>query len=326
MWMLRRTANLSGMILMYHRILDKSEAGNMVQEGMYVAPKTFEGHIEFLKEYFTIVPLSHFITSRNDKKTCACKNVKPICALTFDDGWGDFYRNAYPIIIKNGIFACVFLPTGFIGTRDWFWTEQLAHLLHTMHTENIKILGKNIPSSDIVKTLETMTGSTDYRLERSIMLMKGLRKESTDEILTELSERWGIERMPPGSAFLTWEEIREMFRSGMVSFGSHTDKHHILTSLSYADVRNELIVSRDRLLGEGVVDPTFIPFAYPNGNYDKRIADMVKETGYNLAVTTRRGWIRDPVSQNAYLLNRISVHQDITSTKAMLACRILEIY
>jgi peptidoglycan/xylan/chitin deacetylase (PgdA/CDA1 family) len=311
---------------MYHRILDKSEAGNMVQEGMYVAPKTFEGHVEFLKEYFTIVPLSHFITSRNDKKTCACKNGKPICALTFDDGWGDFYRNAYPIIIKNGIFACVFLPTGFIGTRDWFWTEQLAHLLHTMHTENIKILGKNIPSSDIVKTIETMTGSTDSRLERSIMLMKGLRPETTDGILTELSERWRIERIPPGSAFLTWEEIREMFRSGMVSFGSHTDKHHILTSLSDADVRNELIVSRDRLLGEGVVDPTFIPFAYPNGNYDKRIADMVKETGYNLAVTTRRGWIRDPVSQNAYLLNRISVHQDITSTKAMLACRILEIY
>jgi len=84
--------------------------------------------------------------------------------------------------------------------------------------------------------------------------------------------------------------------------------------------------SKDRLIAEGVIDPSFMPFAYSNGNYDNRILEMVKETGYSLAVTTRRGWIHDPSRKNSYKLNRVGIHQDIASTEEMFFCRILEIF
>ena len=56
--------------------------------------------------------------------------------------------------------------------------------------------------------------------------------------------------------------------SWLVSSGSHTVAHKILTTLTDDEIRNELIESRKKLIAEQVVDPSFIPFCYPNGNYN----------------------------------------------------------
>ena len=76
--------------------------------------------------------------------------------------------------------------------------------------------------------------------------------------------------------------------SGLVSFGSHTHNHRILVHLNEEEVREELVLSKKILLREGAVDPSFIPFCYPNGNLNERIAGMVREAGYHAAVSTGR--------------------------------------
>ena len=74
----------------------------------------FERGIGFLQqEGYKSVPLSEI-----------CKgNFEPdekIVALTFDDGYEDFYLNAYPVLKKHGFTACVFVITGYIGQKsDW---------------------------------------------------------------------------------------------------------------------------------------------------------------------------------------------------------------
>jgi len=82
--------------------------------------------------------------------------------------------------------------------------------------------------------------------------------------------------------------------------------------------------SKERLIAEKVVDKPFIPFSYPNGNYNEKIAWMVKEVGYNLAVTTESGW--NHLGSDPFALRRIAIHQDMTSTEAMFGCRILNIF
>jgi peptidoglycan/xylan/chitin deacetylase (PgdA/CDA1 family) len=99
---------------MYHRIIPEKEASPGLQAGMYVEPKTFEIHIEYLKKYFLIIPLSE--TMNNSGKSFSLKS-KPNCILTFDDGWFDFYKYAYPILKAHDVHATVFLPTKFIGTK-----------------------------------------------------------------------------------------------------------------------------------------------------------------------------------------------------------------
>ena len=115
-----------------------------------------------------------------------------------------------------------------------------------------------------------------------------------------------------------------MKESGLVGFGSHTDNHHILTTLAESETAKELEISRERLLAEKVVDADFIPFCYPNGNHTARIAEMVKEASYSMAVTTKKGW--NEFGSAPYTLKRIGIHQDICSTKGLFAGRISGIF
>ncbi len=125
-WKLRQIPGFNFAILMYHRVIPGNEVRNGVQAGMYVQLETFERHIEFLKKYFSVVPVSE--VSSEAKSRSFTSHDKPRCVLTFDDGWYDFYEYAFPILKTYQIPATVFLPTNFIGTENWFRTDRLALL------------------------------------------------------------------------------------------------------------------------------------------------------------------------------------------------------
>ncbi len=44
--------------------------------------------------------------------------------LTFDDGYRDFYTDAYPVLEKYGLSATVFLPTAFVGQTTRQFNER----------------------------------------------------------------------------------------------------------------------------------------------------------------------------------------------------------
>ena len=50
----------------------------------------------------------------------------------------------------------------------------------------------------------------------------------------------------------------------------------------------------------------------------------VKEAGYDMAVTTNKGW--NSSNSDPFTLKRIGIHNDMTSTEAMFACRIAGIF
>ena len=89
---------LSGklLILMYHRIINKRTSNIYLQDGMYVDPDTFRMHIKYLIRNFTVVSLDCISQIVHRKSTLV--GNKPFCILTFDDGWKDFYENAFPIL------------------------------------------------------------------------------------------------------------------------------------------------------------------------------------------------------------------------------------
>jgi peptidoglycan/xylan/chitin deacetylase (PgdA/CDA1 family) len=94
--------------------------------------------------------------------------------------------------------------------------------------------------------------------------------------------------------------------------------------LKQEEVEEELTRSKEELIVHKAVDPSFIAFSYPNGNYNEEICHMVKEAGYSLAVTTEKGW--NYKGLDPFILKRFPIHQDITSTEAMLGCRIAGLF
>jgi len=313
-------------ILMHHRIIKKNASETFPQGGMYVEPETFGKQIQFLKDNFPIIPLEEVprILGSGNKFG---KN-HPFCVLTFDDGWKDFFENAYPVLKSKNVCATVFLPTDIIGTRKQFWADNLAHILSKI--EKSEKYSRNRSSSSnhiIVEKIENLKGSIEQKIETAAKELKKIPNEEIDRILKELKDKWEIDPMTEGRSFLTWEEAREMYKSGIICFGSHTKNHTILSTVSEDVIREELVQSKNKLVVENVVSPSFIPFAYPNGNYTRRIAEMVEQSGYSLALTTDKGWNRATDDKGElFRLKRIGIHQDIASTDSMLACRIYGIY
>ena len=307
---------------MFHRVVPRSETMKGIQAGMYVELETFEAHLQFLQDYLKVVSLSELTDDIKFKSRII--SDKPICVLTFDDGWCDFYKYVYPSLKAQEIPATVFLPTDFIGTNKRFWTDRLTFLF--FQRENLKstVRGNGIPAHPLVNKLEALRGPIESQLEKAIQILKEYPNEEMENILSEISMRWDISLGDEDRAFLSWEEVREMEQSGIISFGSHTARHKILTTLTDEEVREELISSKENLISEKAVNGSFLPFSYPNGNYNKKIARMVKETGYSLGVTTESGW--NDSGSNPFRLRRIGIHQDITSTEAMFGCRIVNIF
>lgn len=92
---------------------------------------------------------------------------------------------------------------------------------------------------------------------------------------------------------LTWEQVEDMRKSGLVEFSSHGFSHKRLRRCSDEEIRFELQESKrileERLNGE------VKSFCYPYGAFDKRVRKWVYETGYTLDFGTRKGinsWAR----------------------------------
>ena len=313
-----RNNSAETLALMYHRVIPIREAGDMLQDGMYVEPETFEIHVQFLLKYFRLVSIPELSNALRNKRRNS--DHKPFCILTFDDGWYDFYRYAFPILKTFSVPATVFVPTDFIGTSKWFWTDRLMHLFFQRNRPAYSARISELSSVTLVNQLEAIKGSLEFRIERAIEILKGFHDDEIERAISELSTRWGFDSEPQGRAFLSWDEVREMKNSGLITFGSHTASHRILTILSDNEIEDELIRSKQKLIAEKAIDPTCIPFCYPNGNYNAKTAKLVKEMGYHLAVTTENGW--NDGKADLFRLRRIGIHEDITSTKALFGCRI----
>jgi hypothetical protein len=213
------------------------------------------------------------------------------------------------------------LPTDFIGTDRWFWSDRLSRMI-VRRDQRTDTKGKATALSKhpVVRRLEELHGSKETQVEAAIEMLKDYPNGEIEEVIAEVSKRWNLDQNPSGRAFVSWGEVKEMADSGLVSFGSHTATHRILTHLPPEEVQDEVGRSMEKLKEMKAVSPSFIPFCYPNGNYTVDIAMVVREVGCDLGVTTRHGW--NDSNSDLFELKRIGVHQDMTLTKAMYGCRI----
>jgi peptidoglycan/xylan/chitin deacetylase (PgdA/CDA1 family) len=306
----------SRFILMYHRITNPRTEPVYIQPGMYVTPETFAMHLKALQSETIVLPLHELLNRMRQGNGNPAS--KPLCAITFDDGWLDFCTNAFPVLKSLNMPATVFLPTNFIGTDKWFWTDQFAFVWKQLEPR------RRPAATAALRSLSRIQGSFESQIEKAVAVLKNLPGNAIEDVLAELEKCAGTSSRVPGRAFLNWEEVREMRGSGLVSFGSHTAGHQILTTLDQNGIRDELLVSKQKLVEEKAADADGLSFCYPNGNFNQTISALVKESGYSSAVTTKTGW--NSFSENHFALKRIGMHQDMTSTKSLFLSRLAGIF
>lgn len=120
-------------ILMYHGISDQSENGAAYYK-VNTAPEMFERQMRFLKEHgYQTIALSEAVRLLNRRESVGAKRV----VITFDDGFRNFYTEAFPILRKYNFTATMFLPTGYIGV-----TRKSFHSFECMTWDEVRELRK----------------------------------------------------------------------------------------------------------------------------------------------------------------------------------------
>lgn len=103
-------------ILMYHNIGDGGPARVHA-----VSPETFRAQVEFLKRNgFSVISLDEFIRASASAKLLPYKCV----VITFDDGYENNYRHAYPVLREAGFPATIFIPADFINQPGYITAAQ----------------------------------------------------------------------------------------------------------------------------------------------------------------------------------------------------------
>lgn len=311
-------------ILTYHRVLTQSEvSANFVQSGMYVLQEVFERHIRYLKQSYTILSLEELLEVWR-RKTLAPK--QKYCIVTFDDGWVDNYRYAYPILRCYDIPATIFLPTDYIGTHEWFWPDRLAFVLETIRktcSPSSKLakgaaLLQQLSLADVYDRGDDFWHS-DTVVDQIIERGKDFPLREVQELVATLAKEWNI-NLPQERVVLNWDEVGEMSKHN-ISFGSHSCSHQILTNATEKDVLEELSRSKAILTDKGIL---YVPvFCYPNGNSNASIQALVKNCGYQAAVGVGLG-VEGASPGNRYNIRRIGIHNDISDTVPLFAMRLLE--
>ena len=112
------------LVLMYHRVLTERELTSDIEPGMYVTRDAFERHLIYLAEHHEIIGLDELHEWLHGRRQYA----RIPCVITFDDGWGDNYANAFPLLKQYRLPATIFLITDLIGTPSMLTWEQVREM------------------------------------------------------------------------------------------------------------------------------------------------------------------------------------------------------
>jgi peptidoglycan/xylan/chitin deacetylase (PgdA/CDA1 family) len=245
LWQLIANKARSSRILMYHRLTD-----NNIIPG--ISSEKFEAQLQHLCKYYDVVSIDEIISDIKNKQI----NAKKI-ALTFDDGYVDFYEKAWPLLKKYNVPATVYITTEFIDKRQWMWPDKVRVMLNnTAHTKvDVPTIGKlHLNEQDFEKNWHIIS---DCCLS--------LKEPDRNRFLIELAEilEVAIDEHPPiNFSALTWEQLSIMSYEGL-NIGSHTVTHPILTNISHEQLSFEL--SESKRIIEQKLDIEVKGVCYPNG-------------------------------------------------------------
>ena len=112
-------------ILMYHYVRVVTDPKDTIGIGLSVKPPLFAQQMQYLADNgYTTLTMQEVYDILQGRKTLP---TKPI-ALTFDDGYRDFYTAAWPVLQQHGFKATNYAITDFIGWDAYMTWAMLQEL------------------------------------------------------------------------------------------------------------------------------------------------------------------------------------------------------
>ncbi len=283
-------------ILCYHRILPKKKKEQYFCPDLVVQPETFREHCQILQKYYCLLPLHEAV-----QKWSLGNSSKPILAITFDDGYVDNLLYAAPILQSFGLRATFFIISGLTEENLPPWYDFAARCI-----EELNRRGETIPLPGKFNT------GAPLNPQRIIELAKTLSPEERKDFVFSLHQQLGQDpNFEAEDYVMNAQQLVELASQGH-EIGAHSVSHEILPALSDSALKLEIANSRQKL--ESIIQQPITSFCYPNGDFDNRCLEFVRDAGYQQAVTTENG--SNVAPGNPFLLKRRFVHEQRLATSS----------
>ena len=171
---------------------------------------------------------------------------------------------------------------GWLYVKKETFSQQMGYLATKGYTpvtlpevvENLQT-GKPLPQKPIVLTFDD--GYRDF-YENTYPILKVFNFKATAFVITQHVE---------GANYISWDQLREMVGSGLITVGNHTLSHPSLSILTEERLKDEIISAKNII--EGNLGISVNIFAYPYGGANGEAEKILKENGFVAAVTSSRG-------------------------------------
>lgn len=262
-------------ILMYHGV---------VQQGA----QSFADQLRFLARHFKVVSLKTMVDRLSNGHSPAANEI----VLTFDDGLRNNLTVVYPVLRELQVPATFFVCPKLVENQGWLWNHEVRCRLKTLSAPALMELSTALgaPESSTEKVIEwmkTLPLAQRYKAEHAIKL-------ATHSFQPTLAQHASFDMM-------SWDDLH-LLDPNLITIGSHTMSHPILTTLSTQEIEAELTESRQVL--EQRLQREIEFFCYPNGSYHQQAYEMVKKI-YRAAVTTENGIVAGNGALDLHRLPRI---------------------
>jgi glycosyltransferase involved in cell wall biosynthesis/peptidoglycan/xylan/chitin deacetylase (PgdA/CDA1 family) len=271
------------LILGYHGISLLDE--HVWRPGLFLTPDQFASRLESISRMgCPVLPLDDALSR------LATRTLPPLsAAITFDDGFYNFFSSAFPILKRFDYRATVYQTTFYAG-----WNQPIFHLL--CHYLLWKASGKIIESYP----LTGRNGSFDLRTEEGIngasveiwnfARVAGFSQEERQRLAKTLADSVGVDYQEICRRrlfnLMNKEELSQMVKNG-VDIQLHTHRHRV--PLTKDLFLKELADNREFLREIG--QPNATHFAYPSGVYRGEVFPWLVEFGIRSATSCETGLV-----------------------------------
>lgn len=261
-------------LLIYHRVLPEPD---VLRPGE-VDAALFEAQVRFLSRHFTLMTVSDATRALREgtlPRRAAC--------ITFDDGYADNWTVAHPILARHQAPATIFVATGYLNGGRMF-SDTVIEFVR-------RCSGPTLDLSAVEMGVHPVGTPEQRRAAISALQvqLKYLAPDAREAQLRRMLDAHPVGPLPQ-DLMLTDAQLRALADAGH-EIGGHTVHHTVLTTLTPDDARAQVQQGRQQL--EALLGRPVRSFAYPNGrpqrDYDASHARMLRELGFDAAVSTSAG-------------------------------------
>lgn len=294
-------------IFLFHRV-------SPVKDPLWnpMSPELFERIIVYLNKKYELVPLEKTLLGEYVPSTS-----KPLCAITFDDGYKDFVQYAFPILLKYKTASSMYVITECVDKNLPPWTYIINHLFSNTSHLSLELNSKALPPT----LQKTKWKNSSERLSYVRKLSPFLKKLNNHErllIYNQIVNDFN-DVDQPDNMMMTWDDIRYVAANNC-EIGSHSFSHPLFARKTI-DLKNELEISGNKILLESGKFPTAI--SYPFGSYNEHTKQLSKEIGYKVGLTVNHGTY-DSDKHDLYEIPRIELYDESWSKSKLRINGVIE--